>query len=69
MNHSPNKEHHPPLEKQPSLSDAIANADARLVLLEKKIAKLGQELIKCNDQMKKLPDGPLRESIRQKALK
>jgi charged multivesicular body protein 5 len=42
----------------PNLNDCVANIDSRAESVEKKIAKLDQELAKYSDQMKKMREGP-----------
>jgi len=58
-----------PKEPPPNLSDAIANVDSRGESIEKKIAKLEQELVKYKDQMGKMREGPAKNAIKQKALR
>ncbi|CDW54004.1 Charged multivesicular body protein 5 [Trichuris trichiura] len=58
-----------PKEPGPTLSDAISNIDARGESIDRKIARLDQELAKYRDQMRKLNDGPTKNSIKQKALR
>ena len=47
-----------PKAPAPTLSDAIASADARGESVEKKISKLDAELLKFKTQMSKMRDGP-----------
>ncbi|KHJ41790.1 SNF7 family protein [Trichuris suis] len=58
-----------PKEPGPTLSDAISNIDARGESIDRKIARLDQELGKYRDQMRKLNDGPTKNAIKQKALR
>lgn len=51
------------------MTDAIANVDARGESVDKKIARLDQELNKYKDQMKKMRDGPAKNSVKAKALR
>jgi len=53
----------------PNLTDAIAGVDSRSESIDKKIAKLEQELGKFKDQMKKMREGPAKNSVKQKALR
>lgn len=53
----------------PNLNDCIASIDSRGESVEKKIAKLDQELAKYSDQMKKMRDGPAKNAVKQKALR
>lgn len=52
----------------PNMSDVIANVDSRAESVEKKIAKLDSELIKYKEQLKKMREGPAKNSIKQKAM-
>lgn len=58
-----------PKEPPPNLTDAIGNVDSRTDSVEKKIAKLDQELVKYKDQMKKMREGPAKNAVKQKALR
>uniref|UniRef100_A0A5S6QY15 Charged multivesicular body protein 5 n=1 Tax=Trichuris muris TaxID=70415 RepID=A0A5S6QY15_TRIMR len=58
-----------PKEPGPTLADAISNIDARGESIDRKIARLDQELGKYRDQMRKLNDGPTKNAIKQKALR
>lgn len=53
----------------PNLNDCVANIDSRGESVEKKIAKLDQELAKYSDQMKKMRDGPAKNAVKAKALR
>lgn len=53
----------------PNLNDCIASIDSRGESVEKKIAKLDQELAKYSDQMKKMREGPAKNAVKQKALR
>lgn len=58
-----------PKEPPPNLTDCISNVDSRSESIEKKIAKLDAELIKYKDQMKKMREGPAKNSVKQKAMR
>jgi len=58
-----------PKEPPPNLTDCIGNVDSRADSIEKKIARLDQELVKYKDQMKKMRDGPAKNAVKQKALR
>jgi charged multivesicular body protein 5 len=58
-----------PKAPPPNLSDAITNIDSRGESIDKKIARLDQELAKYKDQMKKMREGPAKNSVKQKALR
>ncbi|XP_046982666.1 charged multivesicular body protein 5 [Schistocerca americana] len=58
-----------PKEPPPNLTDCIAGVDSRAESVEKKIARLDQELVKYKDQMKKMREGPAKNSVKQKALR
>lgn len=58
-----------PQAPPPNLSDAISNIDSRGESIDKKIARLDQELAKYKDQMKKMREGPAKNSVKQKALR
>lgn len=58
-----------PKEPPPNLTDCIAGVDSRAESVEKKIARLDQELMKYKDQMKKMREGPAKNSVKQKALR
>ncbi|EDO49015.1 predicted protein [Nematostella vectensis] len=58
-----------PKEPPPNLTDCISNVDSRGESIEKKIAKLDQELLKYKDQMKKMRDGPSKNMLKQRALR
>ncbi|KAF9937626.1 Charged multivesicular body protein 5 [Mortierella antarctica] len=54
---------------KPSLTDAISATDSRVDAVEVKIRKLDAELIKYKDQMKKMRDGPAKNSVKTKAMR
>ncbi|CAJ0651155.1 8412_t:CDS:2 [Entrophospora sp. SA101] len=54
---------------KPNLSDAIASTDSRVDAVEVKIKKLDAELVKYKDQMKKMKDGPAKNTVKSKALR
>ncbi|KAG0315935.1 hypothetical protein BGZ99_007167 [Dissophora globulifera] len=54
---------------KPSLTDAISATDLRVDAVEVKIRKLDAELIKYKDQMKKMRDGPAKNSVKAKAMR
>ena len=58
-----------PKQPQPSLSDSIANIDARGETVEKKISKLDGELVSIRDKMKTMRDGPSKNLLKQKGLR
>uniref|UniRef100_A0A0N5B3H1 Charged multivesicular body protein 5 n=1 Tax=Strongyloides papillosus TaxID=174720 RepID=A0A0N5B3H1_STREA len=58
-----------PKAPPPSLNDAVGNINARGESIEKKISKLDGELVKLKDQMKKMREGPAKNSVKQKALR
>ena len=58
-----------PKAPPPNLNDCIANIDSRGDSVEKKIAKLDQELAKYSEQMKKMKEGPAKNTVKQKALR
>lgn len=43
-----------PKEPPPNLTDCISNVDSRADSIDKKIARLDQELVKYKEQMKKV---------------
>jgi len=43
--------------------------DSRADSVDKKVARLEQELVKYKDQMKKMRDGPAKNAVKQKALR
>ena len=53
----------------PNLGDCIANVDSRADSIDKKINALDKELVKYKDQMKKMREGPAKNSVKQKALR
>jgi len=58
-----------PKEPPPNLTDAIGGVDSRAESIDKKIARLDQELVKFKDQMKKMREGPSKNAVKQKALR
>uniref|UniRef100_A0AC35TSZ4 Charged multivesicular body protein 5 n=1 Tax=Rhabditophanes sp. KR3021 TaxID=114890 RepID=A0AC35TSZ4_9BILA len=58
-----------PKAPPPSLNDAVSNINARGESVEKKIGKLDEELVKLKDQMKKMREGPAKNSVKAKALR
>jgi charged multivesicular body protein 5 len=58
-----------PKQPPPNLTDAIGSIDSRTESVEKKIGKLDQELAKYRDQMKKMREGPAKNTVKQKALR
>eukprot|EP00042_Codosiga_hollandica_P040858 m.357392 g.357392 ORF g.357392 m.357392 type:complete len:213 (+) comp55972_c0_seq1:106-744(+) len=59
------KEKAPP----PSLTDVISNTDGRADSVQKKIAKLDAELLTYKNQMAKMPEGPSKNMVKQRALR
>ena len=53
----------------PNLNDCVANIDSRGESVEKKIAKLDQELAKYSAEMKKMREGPAKNAVKAKALR
>ncbi|XP_041460063.1 charged multivesicular body protein 5-like isoform X1 [Lytechinus variegatus] len=58
-----------PKEPPPNLTDCISNVDSRSGSIEKKISMLDAELKKYKDQMKRMRDGPSKNTVKQKALR
>nr|XP_054750041.1 charged multivesicular body protein 5-like [Lytechinus pictus] len=58
-----------PKEPPPNLTDCISNVDSRSGSIEKKISMLDAELKKYKDQMKRMRDGPAKNTVKQKALR
>lgn len=58
-----------PAAPVPSLSEVGASLDKRVEAFDKKIQMLEAELFKYRDQMKKMRDGPAKNSVQQKALR
>lgn len=58
-----------PQAPPPNLNDCVANIDSRTDSVEKKIAKLDQELAKYSNEMKKMREGPAKNAVKQKALR
>ncbi|KAF9165676.1 hypothetical protein DFQ27_004884 [Actinomortierella ambigua] len=54
---------------KPNLQDAITATDARVDAVEVKIRKLDAELMRYKDQMKKMRDGPAKNSVKTKAMR
>ncbi|KAI6654795.1 hypothetical protein LOD99_2674 [Oopsacas minuta] len=54
---------------KPNLTDAISSVDGRGESIEKKIAKLDQELARYKDQMSKMKNGSSKNMVKQRALK
>ncbi|KTG03467.1 hypothetical protein cypCar_00012833 [Cyprinus carpio] len=53
----------------PNLSDCIGNVDTRIESVDKKIARIDAELMKYKGQMKKMRDGPSKNTVKQKAMR
>ncbi|ESO09271.1 hypothetical protein HELRODRAFT_73491 [Helobdella robusta] len=53
----------------PNMTDCISNLDSRSESVDKKIARLEQELAKYRDQMKKMREGPSKNLLKQKAMR
>jgi len=58
-----------PKEPPPNLTDCIGNVDSRADSIEKKVGRLDAELRKYKDQMKKMRDGPGKNSVKAKAMR
>lgn len=58
-----------PAAPGPSIDDVIQSVDKRAETYEKKIQTLDVELLKCREQMKKMRDGPAKQSVQQKAMR
>ncbi|KND03752.1 uncharacterized protein SPPG_08914 [Spizellomyces punctatus DAOM BR117] len=58
-----------PKAPKPTIGDAINSTDARADSVEVKIKKLDAELMKYKDQMKKMREGPAKNSVKQKAMR
>uniref|UniRef100_A0A8C3J5S3 Charged multivesicular body protein 5 n=2 Tax=Neoaves TaxID=3078114 RepID=A0A8C3J5S3_9CHAR len=58
-----------PKAPPPSLTDCIGTVDSRAESIDKKIARLDAELVKYKDQMKKMREGPAKNTVKQKALR
>jgi len=58
-----------PKQAPPSLNDAVANIDSRGQSLDKKIEHIDADLVKLRDQMRKMRDGPAKNTVKQKALR
>lgn len=58
-----------PAAPTPSLSDVVQSVDKRVETFDKKITMLDAELFKYREQMKKMRDGPAKNSVQQKALR
>ncbi|KAJ2890276.1 Vacuolar protein-sorting-associated protein 60 [Coemansia aciculifera] len=53
----------------PTLNDAILSTDARVSAFDVRIKKLEGELTGYRDKMQKMPEGPGKQTIRQRALR
>lgn len=58
-----------PTAPGPSLTDVGASLDKRVETFDNKIKLLDAELFKYREQMKKMRDGPAKNSVQQKALR
>lgn len=58
-----------PVAPGPSISDVVQSVDKRVETFDKKIQMLDAELFKYRDQMKKMREGPAKNSVQQKALR
>ncbi|NXD35254.1 CHMP5 protein, partial [Copsychus sechellarum] len=58
-----------PKAPPPSLTDCIGTVDSRAESIDKKISRLDAELVKYKDQMKKMREGPAKNTVKQKALR
>ncbi|PVD37177.1 hypothetical protein C0Q70_04172 [Pomacea canaliculata] len=58
-----------PKEPPPNLTDCVANIDSRGESVDKKIARLDQELHKYKEQLKKMREGPSKNVVKQKAMR
>ena len=58
-----------PQAPPPDLNECVSSIDSRGESVEKKIAKLDQELGKYSEQMKKMREGPAKQAVKQKALR
>lgn len=58
-----------PKEPPPNLSDCITGVDSRADSINKKINLLDVELKKFSDQMKKMREGPAKNTVKQKAMR
>uniref|UniRef100_A0AC34FIS8 Charged multivesicular body protein 5 n=1 Tax=Panagrolaimus sp. ES5 TaxID=591445 RepID=A0AC34FIS8_9BILA len=58
-----------PKAPPPNLNDAIQTIEGRSESMEKKVAKLDQELVQLKDQLKKMREGPSKNLVKQKALR
>ncbi|ESP02773.1 hypothetical protein LOTGIDRAFT_212293 [Lottia gigantea] len=58
-----------PKEPPPNLNDCISNIDSRGESIDKKVARLDAELKKYKDQMKKMREGPAKNTVKQKAMR
>ncbi|KAJ1658864.1 Vacuolar protein-sorting-associated protein 60 [Coemansia sp. RSA 25] len=54
---------------KPTLDDAISSTDARVGAFDVRIKKLEGELTGFRDKMQKMPDGPGKKAVRQRALR
>ncbi|KAJ2162075.1 Vacuolar protein-sorting-associated protein 60 [Coemansia sp. RSA 552] len=53
---------------KPTLGDAITSTDARVTVVEAKIKKLDGELLRFQEQLKRMRDGPGKTTVKQRAL-
>ncbi|KAJ9062969.1 Vacuolar protein-sorting-associated protein 60 [Entomophthora muscae] len=58
-----------PKDPKPTIQSAITTADSRIETIDSKVKKLDAELLKYKEQMKKLPDGPSKNSIKARATR
>lgn len=58
-----------PAAPGPSLNDVVQSVDKRAETFDKKIQMLDAELFKYREQMKKMRDGPAKQSVQQKAIR
>lgn len=58
-----------PAAPAPALTDVIKSVDNRVETFDKKIQMLDAELFKYRELMKKMRDGPSKNSVQQKALR
>ncbi|UYV74790.1 chmp5, partial [Cordylochernes scorpioides] len=52
-----------------ALTETVTRIDNRADMLDKKIAKLDTDLVKCKDQIQKMRPGAARDAVRKKALR
>lgn len=58
-----------PKEPAPNITDCISGVDSRADSINKKINLLDVELKKFSDQMKKMREGPAKNTVKQKAMR